>query len=184
MKALLVVDVQNDFCPGGSLPAPGGDTIIPKINELMDKFPLVLASRDWHPEGSTHFKRWPVHCVQGSQGAEFHQELDTSRWTKIFRKGVDPEVDSYSGFFDNNRMGETGLGKYLKEKGVEKVFIAGLATDYCVKFTVMDALGLGFKTYLIEDATRGVNLSPTDTERSITEMRKAGAKITHSGKIL
>ncbi|MFC4871599.1 bifunctional nicotinamidase/pyrazinamidase [Negadavirga shengliensis] len=204
MKALIIVDVQNDFLPGGALEVREGDSIIPVINALQKKFDLIVATQDWHPANHRSFAAnnkgrqvgeiidlagieqvlWPVHCVENTEGAAFHKNLDREKWARIFQKGTNPVVDSYSGFFDNNRMGETGLGKYLKKKGVEKVFIAGLATDYCVKFTVMDALSLGFKTYLIEDATRGVNLSPTDTERSVTEMRKAGAKITHSGKIL
>lgn len=200
MEALLIVDVQYDFLPGGSLAVPDGDKVIPVINSLQSKFETVVATQDWHPKNHGSFasnhpgKRvgeiielsgenqilWPDHCIQGTHGAEFHKNLNRDKWKKVFRKGTNPLVDSYSGFYDNNRREDTGLSNYLKKQGVEKVYIAGLAADYCVKFTVMDALKEGFETVLLEDATKGVNLSKDDTERAITEMEKAGARILPS----
>lgn len=204
MKALIIVDVQNDFLPGGALEVREGDTVIPVINALQKKFDFIVATQDWHPSNHRSFAAnhkgkkvgerielagmdqvlWPVHCVENTEGAEFHKDLDRDKWANIFRKGTNPLVDSYSGFFDNNRRENTGLGDYLKDNQIDEVYVTGLAADYCVKFTVLDALNTGFETYLIEDATKGVNLSPTDTERSITEMRKAGAKIINSSQLL
>jgi nicotinamidase/pyrazinamidase len=200
MKALIIVDVQYDFLPGGALAVKGGDEIIPVINRLQEKFDFIVGTQDWHPEvhgsfasnyedkqvgdlielGGVQQVLWPVHCVQGSQGAEFHQALDTSRWAKIFKKGIDPDVDSYSGFFDNNRKRDTGLTSFLRSPGVEEVVITGLAADYCVKFTVLDALQEGFKATLVHDATKAVNLQEGDFERALREMESAGAKILTS----
>lgn len=204
MKALLIIDVQNDFLPGGALAVPDGDLVIPVINRLQDSFELVIATQDWHPANHGSFAAnhkskkpgefvnlsdveqilWPIHCVQNTQGAEFHPKLMQKNWKAIFQKGTNPYVDSYSGFFDNNRMQDTGLSAYLKDQGVDTVYVSGLATDYCVKYTVLDALKEGFKTYLIEDATKGVNLSPNDSERAITEMSKAGSEVIHSKSII
>ena len=164
MKALIIGDVQNDFCPGGALPVPGGDQVVEVINRMQPKFELVVAIQDWHPADHGSFAAnhpgrspgeqielaglpqilWPVHCVQGTPGAELHPGLDRSRIARVFRKGTDPSVDSYSGFFDNGRRSSTGLGEYLKDQGVTDVYICGLATDYCVKATAMDAANLGF----------------------------------------
>ncbi len=200
MEALLIVDVQYDFLPGGSLAVPEGDKVIPVINSLQEKFETVVATQDWHPKNHGSFasnhpgKRvgevvelsgedqilWPDHCIQGTHGADFHKELRRDKWKKVFQKGTNPMVDSYSGFYDNNKREDTGLSTYLKNQGIEKVYIAGLAADYCVKFTVMDAIKEGFETVLLEDATKGVNLSQGDTERAITEMEKAGARILPS----
>ena len=198
--ALIIVDVQNDFIPGGALAVNEGDQVVPLVNELQRKFTHVIATQDFHPADHGSFAAnhpgknpgefielagltqilWPVHCVQGSQGAEFHADLNQSQWDAIFQKGKNPKVDSYSGFFDNAQRGDTGLGNYLKSKGIEQVFVCGLALDYCVKFTAFDAKSLGFETFLITDATRAVNLSPEDGDRAIAEMKEAGITVLTS----
>ena len=202
MKALLIVDVQNDFLPGGALAVPAGDEILNVINALQPHFELVVATQDWHPTGhgsfaSAHQDRkpfemgtlggmdqvlWPDHCVQGSTGADFSNALSQNAIEAVFRKGTDPGIDSYSGFFDNGKLKDTGLGAYLKGRGVTQLFVAGLAGDFCVGFTVLDALELGFRTYLIEDATR-----PIDSE-GFEKIKKAitgkGGKVIHSAAIL
>lgn len=198
MKALLIVDVQNDFLPGGSLAVKGGDQVIPLINALLERdFPLIVASKDWHPEdhgsfAKTHGKEvgehinlngvdqilWPVHCVQNHVGAEFPLALHCHKIQKIFLKGTEQEIDSYSAFFDNGHIKATGLGSYLKSKSVTDLYVAGLATDYCVKFTVLDALQFGFKTFVVIDACRAVNLHEGDDWAAIKEMERAGAHIT------
>jgi nicotinamidase/pyrazinamidase len=177
MNALLVIDIQYDFLPGGALPVPQGDEIIPIINRLQPKFDLVIATQDWHPRGHKSFASshpgkksfeeiewmgrrqvlWPDHCIQGSPGAAFSNNLDLNRVEAIFRKGISPEIDSYSGFFDNGHLKSTGLAAYLKGKGITSVYVAGLAADYCVYFTAKDALASGFNTFVIEDATRAIN---------------------------
>ena len=183
--ALILVDIQNDFCPGGSLAVREGDQIVPIVNELQKHFDLVIATKDWHPIGHASFETlWPPHCVQGTPGAEFVPALDTTRITRTFLKGTDMEVDSYSGFFDNEHRRATGLGDYLKAQGVTDVVITGLATDYCVKFTALDALQLGFRTVVVRDACRGVEVNPGDTERALAEMREAGAEIVESRELL
>ena len=204
MNALILVDIQNDFMPGGALAVPQGEHIVPVVNRLQPFFDLVVATRDWHPVNHGSFAAnhpgrqagelievndlpqilWPAHCVQGTAGAEFFPGLDREAWNRVFVKGTDPNIDSYSGFFDNGHRQPTGLGDYLREKGVTEVYIAGLATDYCVKFSALDALDLGFKTYLIEDACRGVNLQPADVQRAIEEMRAAGVAIVTADEIL
>lgn len=203
MKALILVDIQNDFCPGGALAVHEGNQVVPVANELMDQFDLVVATQDWHPANhgsfaANHLWRrpgqvidlnglqqvlWPIHCVQESFGAEFVPSLSADKIDKIFVKGTDPEIDSYSGFYDNGHRKSTGLGDYLKGEGVEEVYVMGLATDYCVKFTALDAVGLGFKTYLVEDGCRGVNLSEGDTEQAIADMRSGGVVVTHSNEL-
>jgi nicotinamidase/pyrazinamidase len=204
MKALLVVDIQNDFLPGGALAVPEGDRVVPIINRLMDHFDLVLATQDWHPPHHGSFAGshtnhqpgdvidlngvpqilWPTHCVQHSAVAAFSAELRTDRFSKIFQKGIDPNIDSYSSFFDNAKLRSTGLGDYLRQRGVEEIFICGLATDYCVKYSVLDSRSLGIRTHVIEDACRGVNLASDDSKNAIVEMRAAGATIIDSGDIL
>jgi nicotinamidase/pyrazinamidase len=204
MNALLVVDIQNDFLPGGALAVPDGDRVVPIINRLMDHFDLVLATQDWHPPDHGSFAAshpnhqpgdvidlngvpqvlWPVHCVQHSTGAAFSAELRTDRFAKIFQKGTDPNIDSYSTFFDNAKLRSTGLGDYLRQRGVQEIFVCGLATDYCVKYSVLDSKSLGIRTHVIEDACRGVNLRPDDSKDAIAEMRAAGASIIDSGEIL
>jgi nicotinamidase/pyrazinamidase len=184
-SALVIVDIQNDFCPGGSLAVKEGDRVVPLVNELQKQFALVVATKDWHPPGHSSFASlWPPHCVQGTAGAEFVAELDTSRFARVFLKGTDIEIDSYSGFFDNEHRRATGLGDYLKERGVMDVFIAGLATDYCVKYTALDAVMLGFNTTVIVDACRGVEVQAGDTTRAIEEMAAAGVHITESRGLL
>jgi nicotinamidase/pyrazinamidase len=203
MDALLVVDIQNDFLPGGALGVPDGDQVIPVINRLTECFALVLATQDWHPANHGSFAAnhpnrrpgelidlhglmqvlWPVHCVQGSPGADFSARLRTGRIGKVFQKGIDPEIDSYSGFFDNGRKRSTGLVEYLREQEVSELFICGLATDYCVKFSALDSIGSGLRTSVIEDACRGVDLKPGDSAAAIAEIRKAGASIVESGGV-
>jgi len=203
MRALICVDIQNDFCPGGALEVEDGLAAAEVANQLMDRFDLVVATQDWHPANHKSFAAmhpwrrpgdvielngleqilWPIHCVQGSFGAEFVRELRTDAFEKVFVKGTDPEIDSYSGFFDNGHRKATGLGDYLKGKGVEEVYIVGLALDVCVKFTVLDALELGFKTYLVKDGSRGVNLKPTDSSRAIEEMQQKGSIIVTAAEV-
>ncbi len=204
MKALILVDLQIDFCPGGALEVKEGDQTIPIANALMDQFDVVVATQDWHPANHGSFAAnhpwrkpgqiidlnglqqilWPIHCVQESFGAEFHPDLDLSKINKIFPKGTDPEIDSYSGFFDNGHRKATGLGDFLKKKSISDVYVLGLATDYCVKFTAIDALDLGFKTTLIEDACRGVNLQEGDVEKAIGDMKEKGIQIIQSSELL
>jgi nicotinamidase/pyrazinamidase len=185
MNALILVDIQNDFCPGGSLAVEEGDRIIPVVNELQKKFGLIVATKDWHPPGHSSFESlWPPHCVQGTEGAEFAPGLDTSRVAHTFLKGTDPAVDSYSGFFDNEHKLSTGLGDWLRAQGVTAVTVVGLATDYCVKFTALDALRLGFETTVVSDACRGVEVNTGDTVRALEEMRRAGARVVESREIL
>jgi nicotinamidase/pyrazinamidase len=185
MDALILVDIQNDFCPGGSLAVAGGDRFVPVANELQKHFNLVVATKDWHPPGHASFVTlWPPHCVQGMAGAEFHPALDTSRIAHVFLKGTDPAVDSYSGFFDNEHKLSTGLGDYLRAHGATDVYICGLATDYCVKFTALDALRLGFDTTVVIDACRGVEVNAGDTARAVGEMRGAGARVVESRDVL
>jgi nicotinamidase/pyrazinamidase len=204
MKALLLVDIQNDFLPGGALAVPNGDKIIRIANKLQSAFECIVATQDWHPPNHGSFAKhhpakkpfdqaelnglpqtlWPVHCVQNTSGAMFAAALNQERITKVFQKGTDPGIDSYSGFFDNGHRKSTGLGEWLKKKAVSEVFICGLTTDYCVKSTALDAVQSGFKTTVIEDACRGVNLQAGDVGRAIAEMKNAGARIVDSAEVL
>ncbi len=216
MQALILVDLQNDFLPGGALAVPDGDAVVPVANRLQMEFDLVVATQDWHPaehgsfaanhsgrtpgqvielEGLTQIL-WPTHCVQGSRGADFAPGLETSRIERVFQKGTNVGVDSYSGFFDNGRAersrasldqaigGSTGLGEYLRARGVEEVYVLGLATDYCVRLTVLDALSLGFRTVLVQDGCRAVDLRPGDGAAAIREMEEAGARLIESHALL
>jgi nicotinamidase/pyrazinamidase len=203
MKALLIVDVQNDFLPGGSLEVPQGDSIIPVINNLQNHFNLIVATRDWHPANHGSFASnhpghkvgdiikldgidqilWPDHCIQGSPGAELSHKLNQSMIERIFFKGKDPMVDSYSAFFDNGHKIQTELHDYLKKKGVTQLYITGLAADVCVYFTVKDALQLGYETYLITDATKGVNMQPEDTQKALEDMAANGTNLIESKDI-
>jgi nicotinamidase/pyrazinamidase len=176
--ALLVVDVQNDFCPGGTLPTPHGDKIIPVINKLMDKFSLIIASRDWHPDSTNHFGKWPVHCVRETHGAEFPIELRKEKFNQIFEKGTGTKDDGYSAFEATNN----NLLEYLQENKVGELFITGLTAEYCVKSTVIDALKHGFKTLVIKEAVEGIRQQKEDFENSFTEMEKAGAIIIDDWK--
>jgi nicotinamidase/pyrazinamidase len=203
MNALILVDIQNDFIPGGALAVPEGDKIVPIVNELQPHFELIVATQDWHPPDHGSFAAnhpgrrpgevidlnglqqvlWPIHCVQDTPGADFVPTLKRDRWECIFHKGTDHGVDSYSGFFDNGHRHATGLGDYLRERGVDEVYVAGLATDYCVRFTALDARHLGFKTYLIEDACRGVNLRPGDVGKALQELREQGVDVIYSAAV-
>ncbi len=197
MTALIVVDVQNDFLPGGALAVPDGDAVINPINELMKGFDFVVATQDWHPVhhssfASTHTGSspgevidlnglnqvlWPDHCVQGSAGASFASALNVERFAAIVRKGVDAAVDSYSGFFDNGKRHDTGLHGLLQSKGVTEVHVVGLATDYCVNFTARDALALGYTTIVHRACVRGVDLDRGDSHRALRDLAGLGAEI-------
>lgn len=202
MDALILVDLQNDFVPGGALAVRDGDAVIPIANQLQQsgQFDVVVATQDWHPPDHGSFAAnhpgrkpgeliqlnglaqvlWPVHCVQNTRSATLVDGLATAGIDRVFTKGTDPAIDSYSGFFDNGHRRATGLGDFLKIRGVTDVYILGLATDYCVKFTALDARKLGFSAYLIKDGCRGVELKPGDVERAIEEMKAAGVTITDS----
>jgi nicotinamidase/pyrazinamidase len=177
-RALLIVDFQNDFTPGGALPVEGGDAIAARINELAASggYDLVVATRDWHPEHHTSFKErggpWPVHCVQGTEGAELHPALERANVDVVIETGQVDGSDGYSGFEDTN------LGELLRERGIDSVTVVGLATDYCVKHTALDALREGLDVEVDSDAIRGVDVEPGDSERALAEMRAAGARVT------
>ena len=199
-SALIVVDIQNDFLPGGALAVSEGDLTVSVANQCMPHCDFVVATQDWHPADHLSFASqhsecrpgqlielaglqqvlWPDHCVQGSKGAAFAPGLDISRLSAVFPKGTRREVDSYSGFFDNGRRHATGLSEWLRARGVGRVAVLGLATDYCVKFTAADALSEGFATELILSGCRGVNLTPVDSERALHELRAAGALLHES----
>lgn len=197
MQALLLVDIQNDFLPGGALAVPDGDQVVPVANRLMSRYELVIATQDWHPADHQSFASqhpgkgvgeviqlggldqilWPDHCVQGTPGARFASELNTDGIDRVVQKGTDRAIDSYSGFFDNARGKATGLADYLRGQGVDEIHVVGLATDYCVKFTALDAVDLGFRTVLLVDAIRGVELNDGDCARVVQEMKAAGVLI-------
>jgi nicotinamidase/pyrazinamidase len=176
--ALLIVDPQADFCPGGALAVPGGDAIFPAINRASQRLPLVVASRDWHPAGHCSFEAqggpWPVHCEAGTRGAEFHPALDRTRIERVFSKGTEAGRDAYSAFDG------TGLAEWLREHGVRRLFVAGLATDYCVRASVLDARAEGFDVVVLEDGIGAVDVNPGDGERALAEMRDAGAAMARS----
>lgn len=182
-RALLVVDVQNDFCPGGALAIPQGDKVVPVLNKYIRKFCEeklpVFFSRDWHPKKTVHFKKfggtWPAHCVQETKGAEFHPKLKIPKEAIILSKGMLPQEDSYSAFQAQDQNGTSFLN-LLKIFGITELYIGGLATDYCVRFSAIDALKNGFKVKLLIDAVKGVNLKSKDSEEAINEMIKSGAK--------
>lgn len=203
MKALIIVDIQNDFLPGGALPVAGGDEVIPVINKLSEGFDLVVATQDWHPVTHKSFAAnhpdkkpgdkvmlqgleqvlWPAHCVKGTLGAELSSRLQRDHIDMVFQKGVDPEIDSYSGFFDNGHKISTGLHDYLKEWNVDTVVITGLAADYCVKFTALDALRLGYRTKVVADGTRAVG-GREALDQVLRELASKGARIVSSDKLL
>jgi len=194
-KALILVDIQNDFVPGGALAVPNGDEVVPVANRLMPNYNLIIATQDWHPANHQSFVSqhpgnkigdvidleglkqvlWPDHCIQETHGAELVDGLNQKLINKVFHKGTDPNIDSYSGFFDNEHRKSTGLGDFLKQQHVDEVYIMGLATDYCVKFTVLDSIKLGFKTCVVLEGCRGIDMNPGDCEKAINEMKQAGA---------
>ena len=182
--ALILVDVQKDFCPGGALAVNDGDQVVPALNRYIDQFRKaglpIFATRDWHPEKTTHFNSgggpWPPHCIQGSEGAQFHPDLKLPQDVVIVSAGMGADEDGYSGFLGIDDRG-IKLVDLLRQRGIERIFVGGLATDYCVKHTVLDGLKEGFKVVLLKDSTRGVNLKPGDSERAIAEMLQAGAEI-------
>ena len=203
MEALLIVDLQNDFCPGGALAVPEGDTIVPVVNELAREFDHVLQTQDWHPEGhqsfaSSHADKdpydvievdygeqvlWPDHCVQGTEGANFHPELDTTHSELIIRKGFRPDIDSYSAFYENDGETPTGLTGYLKGRGIDTLYLCGLATDFCVKWSAVDGKKEGFDVYVIEDATRGIDQDGS-LAQAWDEMNNAGVQVVSSDAAL
>jgi nicotinamidase/pyrazinamidase len=200
MKALIIVDLQNDFLPGGALPVPRGDEVVPLANELQRRFELVLATQDWHPPDHGSFAAnhpgkkpgdrimldgieqilWPVHCVQNTHGAEFAPSFDTSRIAHVFHKGTERKIDSYSTFFDNAHRRHTGLAHYLQKRGIKDIYLMGLALDYCVKYSTLDARELGLNTHVILDGCRGIDLEPGDIGRALDEMKRAGAILLKS----
>lgn len=200
MKALIIADIQNDFLPNGTLAVPEADAIIPVLNKLQQYFELVVALQDWHPADHKSFasnhagkkpfdiidlhglqqKLWPDHCVQGTAGVAFSSKLNINRVEAIFRKGMDPEVDSYSGFYDNGHRKSTGLAGYLREKKVDEVYLTGLAGDFCVFFSAIDSLNEGFSTFIVEDAVRSI--SPEDFKKAIQHFVSKGGRIVQSGE--
>lgn len=196
MKALLVIDVQNDFCPGGALAVPDGDAIIPVVNELVEQFDHVIQTQDWHPAGHQSFASshegkepyeiisveygeqtlWPDHCVQGTEGAAFHPDLNTTPTELIVRKGFRPHIDSYSAFFENDGTTPTGLTGYLRERTIDTLYIVGLAADFCVKWSALDGRKQGFDVYVIEDATRGIDTNGS-LDQAWADMNDAGVQI-------
>lgn len=201
--ALILVDLQNDFLPGGALAVPSGDDVLPVARRLCQLFPLVVATQDWHPADHGSFASgyagrvpgdvielgglsqvlWPDHCIQETFGAEFSEQLDLTAVHHVVRKGTNPQIDSYSGFFDNGHQQATGLDDLLRGAGVRHVFVLGLATDYCVKFTALDARQLGYETTLVVDGCRGVDLQAGDCARAIDEMKAAGVAACESDQI-
>jgi nicotinamidase/pyrazinamidase len=203
MRALILVDLQNDFCPGGALQVARGDETITIANRLLPHFPIVAATMDWHPPDHQSFAAnhpgkqpyemidlhglmqvlWPVHCVRETRGAELHPELDRSKITEIFYKGTDPTVDNYSAFFDNGKRKATGLGDWLRSRWIQQVYVMGLATDYCVRATALDARALGFDVWVVQDGCRAVEMKPGDGDRAFAELRGAGCALLESGAI-
>lgn len=179
MKALLVVDVQNDFCTGGTLAVPEGEKVVPVINGIMDRFNMVVASKDWHPEHTKHFTKWPVHCVQNTFGAAFHPQLDAEKIQEVFLKGAGTEDDGYSAFEATNK----NLDQFLRHHKVNDLYVCGLATDYCVLSSALDAHKKGYNVLVIEDAVRGVDVVKGDVERAIEEMKHMGIVFIPSGQI-
>lgn len=199
-----MVDLQNDFVPGGALAVPNGDEVVPLANELQGHFQLVVTTQDWHPPNHGSFATnhegkkpgdrimldgieqilWPVHCVENTPGADFVPTLDRSRIARIFKKGIDPRIDSYSAFFDNVHRRATGLGDFLKERLVTDVYLLGLALDYCVKFSALDACQLGFRTHVIVDACRGIAFEPRDVDAALEEMQRADAVLLQSHELI
>jgi len=179
MKALLIVDLQNDFLPGGALPAPEGDRIIPVINGIMSHFDVVIGSRDWHPVETNHFDRWPPHCIEGTRGAEPPVAFLSSGLNQVFLKGTGKRDDGYSAF----EATSASLDNYLKQHKISSLFLAGLTLEYCVKETALDAIEKGYNTTIVEDATAAINENQGDREKSIEQMKASGVNFIHSDKI-
>jgi nicotinamidase/pyrazinamidase len=203
MKALILVDLQNDFLPEGALAVPHGDEVVPLANELQQRFELVLATKDWHPPDHGSFAAnhpgknpgdriildgieqilWPAHCVQNTYGAQFAPTFDTNRVAHVFHKGTDPMIDSYSTFFDNAHRRHTGLAHYLEKRGIQDIYLMGLALDYCVKYSALDTRGLGLNAFVIIDGCRGIELVPGDIDRALAEMKHAGTIVLKSSDL-
>jgi len=175
VKALIIVDVQRDFCPGGALPSAGGNDIIPVINKLTEKFEYIVASKDWHPAKTVHFDKWPVHCVRGTTGAKFHKQLDVEKINEVALKGTGNSDDGYSAFEATN----IDLSYWLRKHGITDVYVCGIATEYCVKATALDALKAGFNTFVIVDAVSGVESNEGDSDKAIRELRSSGVKMVN-----
>ena len=202
MKALIIVDVQNDFCPGGALAVPGGDEVISSINNLLGAFDCIVQTQDWHPSSHLSFASnhkgkspydtvemkygeqvlWPDHCVQGTEGADFHEKLRLEPSQLIIRKGFRKDIDSYSAFFENDQTTVTGLHGYLQARGIEELYVGGLATDFCVKWTALDGRKLGYKVNLITDAVRGIDIEGS-VEKAMHEMKEAGVNMLTSSEV-
>jgi len=203
MKALIIVDLQNDFLPGGALAVPHGDEVIPLANKLQSRFDLIVTTKDWHPRDHGSFAvnhpgkepgdriildgieqiLWPVHCVQNTHGAEFAPAFDSSRLAHVFHKGTERHIDSYSTFFDNAHRRHTGLANYLETRKIKDIYLMGLALDYCVKYSTLDARHLGLNTYVIVDGCRGIDLQPGDIARALDEMKHVGAILLKSNDL-
>ncbi|OHX68159.1 bifunctional nicotinamidase/pyrazinamidase [Flammeovirga pacifica] len=203
MRALIIIDVQKDFLANGFLVVPEGEKVIPVINNINHHFDVVVATKDWHPASHksfacNHHERevgeivevndlpqilWPAHCVSNSDGAKFPEDLNTKVIEKVFEKGTKEDVDDYSGFFDNGKLNDTGLHDYLQSKGVKEVYVAGIALDFCVKYTALDAKALGYKTFMIEDASKGINFRPNDVQNAIIDMKVSGIRVIHSREL-
>lgn len=203
MKALLIVDIQNDFCEGGALEVPDGSSIIPTVNRLVDSFDNIIQTQDWHTPGHQSFASshegknpydtidvdygeqvlWPDHCVQGLRGAEFHKDLNTNKTQTIIRKGYRREIDSYSAFYENDNQTKTGLSGYLNERGITELYAVGLALDFCVKWSVLDGIKENFNLTIVENAVKGIDLNGS-VDAAWKEMKEAGTKIVHSDSLL
>ncbi len=202
-SALIVIDVQNDFCPGGALEVKDGDRIVPVINKAIKHFNYVIATQDWHPEDHLSFASnhpgkkpldvinidgitqvlWPDHCIEGSKGADFHPDLNVAAFSLILRKGRNRRIDSYSAFYENDRKTKTGLAGFLRELRISNLFFCGLATDYCVYYSVKDALEAGFRCYVIDDGVKGVDFPPGNIEKAVEDMKNKGTVFISSGDL-
>jgi nicotinamidase/pyrazinamidase len=203
-RVLLVIDVQNDFCPGGNLAVHDGDSVVPVVNHLASQFDLAVATQDWHPDNHVSFAKnhagrsvydrvevngisqvlWPTHCVAGTHGADFHPALNTENFQLILRKGTNPAIDSYSAFMENDKKTITGLEGFLRGRRIEHVYVCGLATDYCVFYSAMDSVGAGFKTYVVLDGCRGVDMPQGTINKAVAAMKENGIFILHSSSLL
>lgn len=202
MRALIIVDVQNDFCPGGALEVPRGDQVIPVINNLIERFDNIVQTQDWHPKGHWSFASsyqgkepfdtttleygeqvlWPDHCVQGEKGSEFHPNLHTTPTQLVIRKGFRKSIDSYSAFYENDFKTKTGLTGYLRDRNIDTLYVTGLATDFCVKWSVLDGLKEGFQVNVVDDAIRGIDINGS-VDQAVKEMKETGATFVHSGEV-